>query len=93
MEAEGSYLEGTVGTTIEISDSVALEIGTGISYGDDYYGVSGLNNVFARAALPIALTETLTLSPYIAHSWAVDSLEDTGGEDEFFGGASLSVAF
>ena len=93
FDAEGSYIENTIGTTIEISDNVALELGTGISYGVDYYGVDGFNNVFARAALPIALTETLTLSPYIAHSWAIDSLEDNGGDDELFGGASLSVKF
>ena len=93
FETEGTYLETSVGTTIEITDNVALELGTGVSYGDDYYGVSGFNNVFVKAAIPIALTETLTLTPYIANSWAIDSLEDTGEDDHLFGGASLSVDF
>lgn len=93
FEADGTYLEGSVGTTIEISDNVALEIGSGVGYGDGYYGVSGFNNVYVKAALPIALTETLTLTPYVANSWAIDSLEDSGEDDHFFGGASLSVDF
>lgn len=93
FETEGSYIELNAGTTIELNDRVSLELGTGVSYGDDYYGVSGGNHVFASASLPIAITGTLTLTPYIAHSWAIDSLDDLGEDDHLYGGAALSVDF
>jgi hypothetical protein len=70
-----------------------LEFGTGIGYGDSYYGVSGFNHVFVTASLPIAITETLTFSPYISSTWAIDSLEATGEGDHLYGGASISVDF
>jgi len=93
FEAEGSYLEVNAGTSIEISDKVSLDLGTGIGYGEGYYGVSGFNHVFATASLPISITETLTFSPYISSTWAIDSLEDNGGDDILYGGASFSVDF
>ncbi|MGI9242456.1 MAG: TorF family putative porin, partial [Verrucomicrobiales bacterium] len=60
FEADGSYLELNAGYSIELSDRISLDLGTGIGYGDQYYGVSGFNHVFVTASLPIAITETLT---------------------------------
>ena len=63
-----------------------------LNYGDDYYGVDGFNNFDLRIGLPIAVGDA-TLTPYIAGSIAVDALEDAGGEDELYGGVSLSLSF
>ena len=54
---------------------------------------SGFNNFFARLDLPIQLTSSATLTPYIATSVAIDWLEDAGESDYFWGGVSLSVDF
>ena len=90
---EGHYIELNGGTSFELTDKISLELGTGISYGEGYYGVSGFNHVFATASLPIAITDSLTLTPYISHTWAIDSLEDLGEGDHLYGGAAFSVDF
>ena len=90
---DGHYLELAAESTIELTDTLALVPGISISYGDDYYGVSGFNNVGLSLALPIALTDTATLTPYIAGSIAIDALEDNGEDDHVYGGISLSVSF
>ena len=93
IEAEGSYIELAAESEIEISDTVSLVPGASLSYADDYYGVSGFNNVGLSLALPVALTDTATLTPYIAGSIAIDGLEALGEPDHFYGGISLSVSF
>lgn len=93
LETEGSYLELNAGTSFELTDTLAIELGGGISYGDSYYGVSGFNHAFASASIPIAITDALTLTPYIASTWSIDGLEDLGEGDHLYGGASLSVGF
>ena len=90
LEEDGSYIELGAAKTIELSDTVALVAGTSISYADDYYGISGFNAVGARLSLPIALTDTATLKPYVAGTWGIDG---SGQPDEVYGGVSLSVSF
>lgn len=90
LEEEGSYIELGAETTIKLSDTVSLVPGTSISYADDYFGVNGFNAVGARLSLPIALTDRATLTPYIAGTWEID---DSGQDDEIYGGVSLSVSF
>jgi len=90
---DGWYFEYSVESVIELTDRVALVPGALVSYGDSYYGVSGWNNVGLSLAMPVALTDTATLTPYIAGSFAIDSLEDLGEKDHFYGGISLSVSF
>ena len=93
FEADGSYIELGAEKTFELSDRLGLTLGGVIAYGDDYYGVSGFNNVGLSLALPIALTDTATLTPYVAGSIAIDALEDNGEDDHIYGGVSLSVSF
>ncbi len=93
FETEGWYFELSAESTIELTDSIALVPGALVSYADSYYGVSGWNNVGLSLALPIALTDAATLTPYVAGSLAIDSLEDLGESDHFYGGVSLSVSF
>ena len=90
FEADGSYIELGAESTIELSDRVGLVPGASISYGDDYYGISGFNAVGVSLALPIALTDSATLKPYIAGTWGIDN---SGQPDEVYGGVSLTVGF
>lgn len=90
LEEEGSYLELGAETTIELTDRIALVPGGSISYADDYYGVDGFNAVGASLSLPIGLTDRATLTPYIAATWEID---ESGQDDEVYGGVSLSVSF
>ena len=90
FETDGSYIELGAESTIELSDRIALVPGAAIAYADDYYGVSGFNHIGVSLALPIALTDTATLKPYIAGTWEIDG---SGADDEVYGGVSLSVSF
>lgn len=90
---EGWYFETGVNTTIKVTDMVSLVPEVKISYGESYYGVSGFNNVVAKLGAPIALTKTATLTPYIAGSFAIDSLESLGVDSYLIGGISLTVTF
>ena len=90
---EGWYFETGVNYPIKITESFSLVPEVKISYGDKYYGVSGFNNVIVKLTAPIALTKTATLAPYIAGSFAIDSLEELGVQDYLVGGVALTVTF
>ncbi len=91
----GTYAAITAGYSIPLGDTLSLDFSSGVSYGDDYSvaGADGFNNVDLRLALPIALTDSATLEPYIAGSIAIDSLSDAGQDDHVYGGVSISVSF
>ena len=104
FDLEVSYLEATAGTSIPLSSYVSLDPSIGLSYIDIDNGPagvedSGLNHFFARLEMPIKLTESATLTPYIATSVAQDVAEDynrnglANADDLFYGGISLSVDF
>ena len=91
--SEGFYYETGLNVVIDVTDTIKLVPEAKISYGSDYYGVDGFNNVLVKLGAPIALTKTATLTPYIAGTFAIDGLDDLGQDDEVFGGVSLSVTF
>jgi hypothetical protein len=93
FETEGSYLQGSLNLSHSFTEIVGAELSGGASYGESYYGVSGGNHVFVSLALPLQLSETVALSPYVAATWAIDALESLGEDDHFYGGASISVSF
>ncbi len=98
FDLEVSYVELAGGTSIPLSAHVSLDPSVGISYidiDDPGPGVdgSGLNHAFAKLELPIQLTGTATLTPYVAVSSALDVADDLGEDDYFWGGVSLSVSF
>lgn len=93
IDIEGWYFMPTASHTIPVSDFLSIEFGAAIGYQVDYYRDGGdWNDVRAFAKAPISLTENVTLEPYIAHSWALDAIEDFQ-DDELYGGVSLSVKF
>jgi hypothetical protein len=53
----------------------------------------GFTAVGLSLALPVKLSKTATLTPYVSYNLPVDALDDLGEEEQFFGGVSLSVKF
>jgi hypothetical protein len=92
-ETDGFYFETGVSHTFEVTDRISIVPAALISYGDDYYGVSGFNHIKVGVSVPIKLTKTATLTPYIAGNIPIDALEDNGEDDQVYGGVSLSVSF
>ncbi len=97
------YMEANVSKSFELSPCLVLNAGGTLGYlaeeGD-------LTHLQAKVSLDWAFTETATLSPYIAHSWSLSeggrfagapngssTALYTGAQNEFFGGAMLSVSF
>lgn len=90
---EGYYFDITAGHSFQISDMLSLDLSAGISYSVDYFASGGnFNSILLVAALPIALTDTATLKPYVAGNFALDAISDYQ-DDQIFGGISLSVKF
>jgi hypothetical protein len=91
--ADGFYFETGVSKSIAITDRISLVPAVLVSYAIDYYGVDGFNHVKASLGLPIKLTSTATLTPYIAGNLPIDALDDLGEEERVYGGITLSVSF
>lgn len=91
---DGHYFEGSVGKSFDLVEGLlGFGISAGASYGNDYYGVNSFNHAFVRADFPITLTETVSLNPYVAATWALEDLADAGEGDHIYGGVSLAVSF
>lgn len=97
------YTEFNVSKGYELSPCVVLNAGGTLGY---LFEEGDMSHAQLKVSVDWAFTETATLSPYIAHSWALseggrlaggpsgDSTALYGGSDnEFFGGAMLSVSF
>lgn len=98
FDLEVLYVEGTAATSLPLGDFVSLDPTIGVSYVDideNLPGMddSGWNHFFAKLELVIQLTDTATLTPYIATSAALDIADDFGEGDYFWGGVALSVDF
>ena len=90
---DGYYFETGISHTFAVTDKISVVPAALVSYGEDYYGVSGFNHVKLSLGVPIKLTSTATLTPYIAGNLPIDALSDLGEEDEVYGGVTLSVSF
>ena len=95
-DGDGWYTALSAGYSVGITDWLAADFSAGISYNFDYYQQTatkdeGWNNVDARIAFPIALTDNATLEPYVAGSWALEAIPVS--KNAFYGGVSLSVSF
>ena len=90
---DGWYFQIAGDKTIALTDCLDLGFGAGISYGEEYFGVSSFNHAFAVGSLTLHLTESAALSGYVGGNFPLGDLEDAGGEDEVHGGVSISVSF
>lgn len=91
--AEGWYYEAFASHTFKINDWLSLVPGVLISFGTDYYGVNGGNTIKPSLAIPIKLTKSATLTPYIAGNLPYGSLDSLGEQSRVYGGVALSVTF
>lgn len=90
----GWYYETGAAYTIKVTPWLSIVPEAKISFGENYYGVKGFNNVITKISAPITLSKNATLVPYIAGSFAIDSLhDDLGVGNYFFGGIALTVTF
>ncbi|GAA5494920.1 hypothetical protein SAMN02745181_2793 [Rubritalea squalenifaciens DSM 18772] len=84
----GGYLEGSISKSF---GPVSTGVAVGYSLEED-----GFTHVTSKVSYDYALTDTATLSPYVAYAVELDELEGVYGtdeENEFFAGAVLTVTF
>ena len=85
------YTELAASKGFELSPCVTLNTGAALGY---LWEEGDFVHLTAKVSLDYAFTETATVSPFLAHTWA---LEDTGvnagQENEFVGGTMLTVSF
>ncbi len=94
FEIEGWYFAFTTDVSIEVTEWMSLTPYAGISYQIDYNADGeDFNNVDVGLSVDFAVTDNATLSGYVAGSFALDAIDNAGGDDEFIGGASLAVGF
>ncbi len=100
---EGTYIELGAGKGYELTANVDVRLDAGISAAYNYWTESdGLNHAFITLSAPIAVTENLTLSPFISYTYAFSAIDNDyskllGGNvsegEEFIYGLSASVKF
>lgn len=93
FDTEGHYLESSLSKEFKISDMLSFNIGGGISFADNYYGVSSFNHAFVTAGPSIALSENASLDIYVGGNFPLEDLADSGEDDDLHGGASVTVSF
>lgn len=106
-EAEGSYIQLSVGHMIEKIASwteenyCGVSLGASVGYGTDnyndfYFGVAdgAFNDLTLSAGMPFCLG-SLTIKPSIGYSVMIDDdiREATGESDNFWGGVGVSYSF
>ncbi len=91
---EGGWLEFSLSSSIPVvEDVISIDPFAAISYDFEYNSSDNdFNNVQIGVEIPIALSENITLSGYVAYSWSLDAIDDFQ-DDEFWGGAAISFSF
>lgn len=100
-ELDGTYVELSLNKTVEVLDSVELDVTVGVSYSFDYWENlintgDDFNHAYITVGMPINATEALTLTPYVSYSQGFDALDSaTAGDedDELTVGLKASVNF
>lgn len=95
FEVDGSYIEAGISKSIPLCASASLDLSANVGYNIGYNtDEDGFNHVGVRVGLPIALSKTATLTPYIAGNFALDATEGYFAEDNLvLGGVSIAVKF
>ncbi len=104
---DGQYAEFGLSKSWQLNDCVGLDLSVSTGYSlDDYYAANlgagaeddDFTHVLVSLALPVALTETSTLTPHVTANFSQDAREATNnanGQDdtEVYFGASFAVSF
>lgn len=92
-EAEGHLARAVAAFDHPITDTVGLSLSAEYGYSFDYFAAGdGLNHALFKAAVPMQMNKTWTVSPFIAQSLALDVI-DSFEEDQFYGGVFVSTTF
>ena len=86
------YYEAGVGTSIGLSKFASLVPSVNVGYSSEYFGADGLSHVLLTLSLPLQLTETATLTPYLAGNIPLNMLDEIQ-DPELFGGVAFAVSF
>lgn len=96
----GSYAQIGADFPIEVTSFLSLVPAVQMGYGWDYFAdptvgrTGGLTHILPSISAPIKLTDSATLTPYVAYNISLDSRHAFNGEDaDIFGGVRLSVSF
>ncbi len=92
FDRDGMYFEATAGASIPLCAAASLDPSVGIGYNTNYFDSDGFTHVILTLAMPVKLTETATLTPYIAGNLPLDVLDDYQ-DARLFGGVALAVTF
>lgn len=104
---DGTYGEFGISKSFELSDSVGLDFSATAGYSlDDYYAANlgtgdeaeDWTHVLINLSLPIALTDSATLTPHVTANISKAARDTTNsgagrGDTEVFYGASIAVGF
>ena len=94
IDTDNTYLEVGVGTSVDLTDSVSLDIGATIGNNQDAVisgQADGLTALTITVGAPVGLSDNASLTPYVGINAGLDDNEDAG--DEIFSGISLTVGF
>jgi hypothetical protein len=92
-EAKGHLMRGIASFDRALTDTLGFSLSAEYGYSFDYYEVgNGPNHALFKLTLPWQINETVSLSPFIAQSLALDTI-DSFEQDQLYGGASLSFSF
>lgn len=87
---EGIYGASELEWSTLLNDDSFLTITGGVSAVSDYLDRDGMNDFYTRIALTYALSEQVSLSPFLGTSL---QLADTGADDVLYGGFWFEVIF
>lgn len=101
---KAGFYDANLAKTFKVSDCVSIETTIGANYSDGYNtdvdtgsSLYGMNNYYAKVAVPWVIKEGITLSPYAKVTIADEDLQthpiNAVNQDHFFGGAMLNIAF
>ena len=88
IDIEAAYWELGAGTSFDVSDTLSLDVGATLGNADG----DTLTALTVTIGVPIALSDSASLSPYVGINVPLDDYEDAYGDD-VFSGISLTVGF
>ena len=87
IDLEAAYYEVGASTSFDLTDTMSVDVGGAIGDADG----DSLTALTFTIGIPITLTDTASLSPYVGVNIPLDDYEDDG--DDIFSGLSLTVGF
>ncbi|HCC21679.1 MAG TPA: hypothetical protein DEP88_10585 [Verrucomicrobiales bacterium] len=89
--ADGWYSNLEVEWSRILSDNAFMTVMSGVSHVSDYYGRSGLNDIYGRISLTYHISDSVSITPYLGGSALLDSSDP--GSDMAFSGVWFEVRF